>query len=387
MKTSINASTLGSGKQLLLKVLLVTFCLAVGSQAYAVDWLAPVKSVKKLFSHDDSIVVWQAPGQYVKIVDQDWDHDHRRAPANDQPASISAPHLAVVLNSLQAWRPEDTPETDNSVPLFTNEEISLLAPKLSDALNRAGPKQDVVFAVTGNYENFPQERRRATAARVFVYDGKLNMIFGDVLRPAADADPNDISEYDEPHRAGRRIDTNGRDIIVKNGIGIDHYTYFTTPRLDWIQIDVPQVVAAYGGPGAVNNAAYTAPVASVANAVSFPVDNSLSKENRKLREELAHMRKEAGENEAGGTATAQPQPAPVPAPPPQYRSQPAPAAPANTTKIARNRNAAPPADKIQTPAMLDSIQKRLQLLKNLHDQGLITDQEYNAKRREIVEEI
>lgn len=377
----------------MLKVLLVTFCLAAGNQAYAVDWLAPFKSVKRLFSHDHSIVVWQAPGQFVKIVDQGWDHDHRRAAPNDQPATISAPHLAVVLNTLRGWRPEDTPETDNSVPLFTNEEISLLAPKLSEALSRAGPKQDVVFGVTGTYENFPQEQRRTTAARVFVYDGKLNMIFGDVLRPTGNADPNDISQNDEPHRAGRRIDSNGRDIIVKNGIGIDHYTYFTTPRLDWIQIDVPQVLAAYGGPHPAVNPEQTASVEPtsvepVAATVSYPVDSSMSKENRKLREELAHMRQAAGENQSGSTAMAQPQSAPQPAsaPQPQYRPHPAPAAPANS-KIARNRTAAPTQEKIQTSAMLDSIQKRLQLLKKLHDQGLITNQEYKAKRKEIVEEI
>lgn len=386
----MNESNLRSRQKFLLKFILVTFCLAAGSQAYAVDWLAPFKSVKKLFHHDDSIVVWQAPGQYVKIVDQDWDHDHRRAPPNDQPATISAPHLAVVLDALRAWRPEDTPEAGNSVRLFTNEEISLLAPKLSEALSRAGPKQDVVFGVTGTYENFPQQQRRATAARVFVYDGKLNMIFGDVLRPAANADPSDISEYDEPHRAGRRIASNGRDIIVKNGIGIDHYTYFTTPRLDWIQIDVPQAVAAYGGPHPAVNPVQAASVEPVANAVSYPVDSSLSKENRKLREELAHLRQATGENQSGATAMAQPQPSPAQqpqsAPAPQYR-KPAPAAPSANAKVAGSRNAAPPPDKIQTPAMLDSIQKRLQLLKNLHDKGLITDQEYNAKRKEIVEEI
>lgn len=369
-------------QQGLLKFLLLLFFLTAGSSAYAVDLLHPIKSIKSLFSHDDSVVVWQAPGQYIKIVDQDWARDHRKAPENDQPANISPADLKVVLASLQGWRPEDEPEMNKSVRLFTDDEISLLAPKLADALGRAGPKQDVVFAVAGN---LPGDRRRTTAARIFVNDGKLNMIFGDVLRPTANADPDDISEYDEPHRAGRRIQSNGRDIIVRNGIGIDHYTFFDRPRLDWIQINVPEVVAAYRGPQQVNSV----PVA-VAND-SYPADDPVSKENRKLREELAHMRKRTGQTQAPApvaAATAQPQqpvsvPLAKPKPQPQYSKPPAPV----KTQVSNGGGYAAPSEKIQTPAELDSIEKRLQLLKDLHDKGLITDQEFNAKRKEIVEQI
>jgi len=348
------------------------------NSAFAVDWLAPVKGLKNLFGGDDSIVVWKGSGQFIKIVDQDWDRDHRRAPKNDHPATISAPHLAVVLVSLQAWRPEDSPETDRRVRLFTDDEISLIAPKLADALSKAGPKQDVVFAVNGNY-NFTRDSRRTTAGRVFMYNGKLNIIFGDVLRPTGNEDPDNISEYEQPHRAGRRIDSNGRDIIVSNGIGVDHYTYIERPRLDWILVDVPEVVAAYSGPQLID------PIPVVNE--SHPVENGLSKENRKLREELARMRKESGEYQQNGpTAMSQPQ-QPVSAPPvrvqPQYNTRPA--APANAG-VTSSRGITTP-DKIQTPAELDSIQKRLQLLKELHDKGLITDQEYNEKRREIVDQI
>ena len=361
--------------------MLIVFFLTAGGSAYAVDLLHPIKSIKSLFSHDDSVVVWQAPGQYIKIVDQDWARDHRKAPENDQPANISLADLKVVLASLQGWRPEDEPEMNKSVRLFTDDEISVLAPKLADALGRAGPKQDVVFAVAGN---LPGDRRRTTAARIFVYDGKLNMIFGDVLRPTADADPDDISEFDEPHRAGRRIQSNGRDIIVRNGIGIDHYTFFDRPRLDWIQVNVPEVVASYRGPQQVNSV----PIAAMNE--SYQADDAVAKENRKLREELARARarKETSQTQApAATAMVQPrQPASLPKaqplPKPQYRK---PSPPVQTQMS--TSSGATATDKIQTQAELDSIEKRLQLLKELHDKGLITDQEFNAKRKEIVEQI
>ena len=174
-----------------------------------------------------------------------------------------------------------------------------------------------------------------------------------------------------------------RDNIIRNGIGIDHYTeYKERPRLDWIQVDVPEVVAAYQGPQLVNPA-------PVVNEEGYPADDALSKENRKLREQLARMRKETGEEQVPGSqqpAVSQPQQ--VTMPPqrtqPQYNARPP--APVNAD-MSGNRYTAPSQENIQTPAELNSIQKRLQLLKELHDKGLITDQEYNEKRKEIVEQI
>jgi len=60
------------------------------------------------------------------------------------------------------------------------------------------------------------------------------------------------------------------------------------------------------------------------------------------------------------------------------------AAPFNAD-VSANRQISPPA-VTAAPAAAD-VQGRLQLLKELHDKGLITDQEYDAKRKEIVDQI
>jgi len=104
------------------------------------------------------------------------------------------------------------------------------------------------------------------------------------------------------------------------------------------------------------------------------VGDPLSNENRKLREELARLRKE----NAGSTV-----PAPAAAVQPlSGSSQPA----TYNTGISANPNLSPSASN-PAPVTSDSVQSRLQLLKDLHDKGLITDQEYDAKRAAIVDEI
>ena len=332
----------------------------LAGNAYAVDLMAPFRGLKNLFGNDDdAMVVWRGQGQYIKIVEQDWDKDHRKAPRNEHPAQVTAPHMAVVLASLQGWRPEDSPESTRSVPLFTNDEISTFAPMLADALAKAGPKQDVVFATSGRHEGVSNDGARTNAARMFVTNGKLNIIFGDALRPATGA-ANDISQYSEPHRAGKRLEPTSRDIVLNKGAGINYYTIFDRARVDWLVIDIPALVAAYRGPELV-----TSPMPSV--SANGPAGETLSQENRKLREELARLRKDGG---AAATSVA---PAVV-AQPPAAGSRPI------------DQSSTPPISAPATGAA-DSVQKRLQLLKELHDKGLISDKEYEAKRKEIVDQI
>ena len=354
-------------------ILTFMVALAVVAPVQALDLLSPFK---KLFGKDgDDIVYWSSPGQYVKIVEQDWDRDHRKAPRNDHPARLDSQQLAIVLSSLQGWRPEDSPERNRSVPLFTSQEVSSLASRLAEALNRAGPEQDVVFAVVDFHQGFSGDSRRSTAARVFVENNRLNMIFGDVLRSAlASDDSDDISHYEKPHRAGKRMESYGRDIIVNVAHGISHHRVIERPRLDWVTIDVPTVVAAYSGPQLT-----TAPV--VTAAMNNQAGSSLSAENRKLREELARMRKQTVESgEAPAAFDSSPQqpayntalPEPVSRP---VINNPVPAATARTMNPGTS-----------TSGNVSVIQQKLAVLKDLYDKGLIKEDEYDAKRKEILKD-
>ena len=80
-------------------------CLMVFSQVHALDLLKPFS---RLFGGDNGVLIWKGPGQFVKIVDQDWDHEHTRPPANSHPAQIRPEDLAVILASIHAPDPEGT---------------------------------------------------------------------------------------------------------------------------------------------------------------------------------------------------------------------------------------------------------------------------------------
>ena len=359
-------------KRIVTALFLLAFLGFMG-QAQALDLLKPFS---KLFGGDKGIVIWEAPGQFVKIVDQDWDYRHRRAPENSHPANLKPEDLAIVLASIQAPDPEGTA----IVPVFTRNEILVLAEKLSMALDRSQPNQDVVFGVEDYHDNVVSNNRRSTGCRVFYEGGDLNMIFGDVLQPVSSSSDN-TSEYSKPHRAGRRMESNGRDIRVASGPGINYWQGRGIQRQDWIRVDVRSTIAAYLGP----RPQLVAQSAPESMQQQQPVYNSmprqqpapgyeLSAENRRLREELARERKRMSEggqetpdrDQDYGAARAAPVSSVASSSPPvEYR------APEKTNS---NTN--------QTDT---DIVRRLTTLKSLYDKQLITSDEYDAKRKEILD--
>src|SRR5437660_1803099 len=97
------------------------------------------------------------------------------APENAHPVTIPAEALKRSLATLQATGSvSPTP-----VPVFTDEELDLLAPHLAAALAGAAPREDVTFAVVGKHGVFGNRSpSSATTGRVFVQAGKLQCVFG-----------------------------------------------------------------------------------------------------------------------------------------------------------------------------------------------------------------
>jgi hypothetical protein len=64
-------------------------------------------------------------------------------------------------------------------PLFSKDELTELVPVLKDALAQAHADQDVVFAITGKHSSVTLfESESVTTGRMFVADGRLQLIFG-----------------------------------------------------------------------------------------------------------------------------------------------------------------------------------------------------------------
>lgn len=362
-----------------LRALFGIFLLIAGASAQAVDWLKPFK----IFGSEEELVLWQGPGQYLKLVEQDRFKKYQRAPGGDHPANISAKDFAAVLASLSVGK--EGGSTKGGAPLFTPAEIALIAPKVADALSKAQARQDVIFAVTDAHG---KSERMTTAARVFVDQGQLNIILGDTMQSGGGGADQAINHHLAPYRPGRRRESLDTAQEMGGGPGISFRPGLRSPRYDWAIVDVQTAVAAYRGP---QIPLVTAPEAAPAGV---PDETArLMQERQQMREEMARMRKQLEDQPAAGIAPATssvPQgdgrpTAPAGAIPEGTRSAAPSPAPAETRAAAA---APPPAATAAKPATgTESVEQRLSVLQSLHSKKLITDEEYAAKRKKILEEL
>jgi putative oligomerization/nucleic acid binding protein len=96
------------------------------------------------------------------------------APDNAHPFSISADALRQTLANLKV----EGSISMSAEPIFTDKELEEIVPHLVAALAKAGPKEDVTFAVTGKHGFFgAYSSKSVTTGRLFVRDRELNIIF------------------------------------------------------------------------------------------------------------------------------------------------------------------------------------------------------------------
>ena len=207
-------------------------------------------------------------------------------------------------------------------PLFSKDELAELVPALHDALAQAQAGQDVVFAITGKHSSVPLfESESVTTGRVFVADGRLQLIFGmtrvnfgDELRGN-----HTLKTFVPGSRAQLRASASP---VTGTGWQIN-----SGARPDWLSID----------PATLNAAAASVPAATA--------------------------------------------PAPQPAPGSQAAPAPngvgmQPAAPAPAVA------GVPPVPE-SSPG--EAAERRLATLERLHKKGLISDQEYQQKHQSVLD--
>lgn len=97
------------------------------------------------------------------------------APPNSHPFAISASRLNGLLAGVHVRRAVAI----GRAAAFSKEELEIIVPPLVSALSKAGPNQDVTFAVTGRRGLFGSASpRTVTTGRLFARGGSLNLIFG-----------------------------------------------------------------------------------------------------------------------------------------------------------------------------------------------------------------
>jgi hypothetical protein len=191
---------------------------------------------KSLTSGTDQKELFRSRDQFVRVVKQDGAKGVK-IPSNDHPVFLEAAQLRTALGSLEFV----LPKKDKSSPVFEKPELDVLERYLSNAFEQAGPDEDVVFAVVGDYlaaYGLAKEQMSITA-RMFYRDGKLNIIFGDIH---AKYYPN-VDRRIYPLAPGSRFLPKNHEWKL---LGYPYQEFYMGPdgqRTDWLVIDLAAMTA------------------------------------------------------------------------------------------------------------------------------------------------
>jgi hypothetical protein len=184
------------------------------------------------------VVLWSDADQWVKIEPQD---DPAAVP-NDHPAHLGEKALAAALGALQVRLVDPDTGTESHRPVFTPDELGHLAPHVISGLAKAGPRQDVTFSTIDGRPLAPGGLIRkpgVNAGRMFIKDGRLNVIFGELQSGYRKKNVyGQRSEDFTPRRQGSRSEATEQKWTLAAGLGLEfHPTNDGTLRNDWVSID------------------------------------------------------------------------------------------------------------------------------------------------------
>ncbi len=248
--------------------------------------------------------IWREQEQYVGLTTLG-DKDGAAKP-NQHPVDLDTGEVRDALRSLELWAEGGLLRNEESIPVFTSGQTETLGRYVTQALGNAKPNQDVIFVVRG-YGGVMLDtlkEREWTSGRAFYADGKLNLIIGSfkikkdrAMRNAEAAHGvlNDYSDmyFDPGSRVKRSAKMPGR---VVSTIGVSFATGDESGRPDWIVIDVAKAAVAYRE-GLIPEDEKKRENAARQEAAK------LTLERRQMREEMARLRHELKQLKGGGAST------------------------------------------------------------------------------------
>lgn len=275
---------------------------------------------------DDAVVLWQSgPNQYFKLAPQ----DDKSIGENDHPVDVNESVIELGLGLIR-FKGRDTDPFKSLKPVFDDKQINSMAMYIAQGLKNATAKQDIIFVMEKAQQKLLGLKTDSyfVAGRAFFKDGHLNIIMGD---------------YQKERNRGYET------AYDPTNAGIVNYSFVHGSRSGKQKTNFPFERAIQNLPGVENKN-----LNGNTRRDWFVVDLSASAEayaNRvelERQQELSRKRKEL--EEIFGQSL------------PQMT---------NGTRVA--------------PKM--SPEDRLTTLNELKTKGLVTDEEYEAKRKQILEEL
>jgi len=349
------------------------------------------------------------------------------APDNDHPVSFSPARIERALAALDAREGSGGLFSlgDARVrPVFSLEMIDRLAEPIARGMNRAGPRQDVIFSISGfRGFSFTDDIGETVmvSGRVFHRDGRLNVIIGQlnesvktIASRQSSGNPKatpsaKVKEVIRKRSAqpGTRADSlaSGWALLDEQGIAL------ASAREDWAVIDpdglapLPQDVVDKLGRDLAPDADDGERRRANATDGARRQEGATTPERRQTRRsqtgaepaqpqqpertERRQTQPQATPEPATERRQAQPGTAPQPAPQQPVTREPARQAPAQAPRQAAPRQVAPAPAVLPTRAPTEAERKalkaRLEELRDLRDEGLIPEDIYRDKAREILE--
>jgi len=245
------------------------------------------------FFGDDKDDIWRSGlNRYFKYVEQ----DRSSAGKNDHPVKLDAIDISTALKALQ-FEKKSFLRGVKIKTVFSVSQMNLLGNQLAKGLKNAKPGQDIIFVMEGGQSKLILLTEKTfVAGRVFYKDGKLNIILGEYDLARNDAfesyyDPSGRGAIPYTFNHGKRSKESKRfDGRLEAAPGIENKKLGKKFRKDWFVIDVE-----------LASKAYLAQLKERKNP-STRQDKQLqleaaklSRERRQMRAEMARMRKEMKE--------------------------------------------------------------------------------------------
>ncbi len=190
----------------------------------------------------DGRTLWESSLEYVKIVNRDV-----AGVANEHPAAISSDDLKTVLGAIYVSERIGLKRVEN--PLFSASELPILSTALSSGLSQADTSEDINFVSIGIHPAALAKERKTNTGRVFIRDGRLNIVFGMVHETFRDKDLATGQEIDRrlnPLKPGSRnveATMGSARIVLDKGQSLYQDPESGEERADWIVIDIATVLA------------------------------------------------------------------------------------------------------------------------------------------------
>lgn len=200
------------------------------------------KTDAEILQGQEGRTMWEAQQglQYVKIVDRDI-----AGPANEHPTAIAAEELRTVLGSLYVNKRVGL--TKKNLPLFSLAELQVLATAVANGLSQAQENEDINFVVNGKHRGLITTETRTNTGRLFISNGRLNIIFGLIHEEFRTKDKQTAQEIDRrlhPLTPGKRKADSKPRVRVAVDKGQAYYVDPKTDkeRTDWLVIDIATIL-------------------------------------------------------------------------------------------------------------------------------------------------